>query len=71
MAFSYYSSNPLVYGNNSDGKGIYLNNNFLKDNSNTEDHSTKVYDMPSDYCLTGDENFGVEEVEIFQIILND
>ena len=71
LAFYYYSSNPLVYGNNSDGKGIYLNNNFLKDNSNTEDHSTKVYDMPSDYCLTGDENFGVEEVEIFQIILND
>ena len=71
LAFYYYSSNPLVYGNNSDGKGIYLNNNFLKDNTNVEDHSTKVYDMPSDYCLTGDKNFDVEEVEIFQIILND
>ena len=35
---------------------------------NKEDHSTKVYDVPSDYCLTGKKNFMVKEVEIFQII---
>ena len=52
MAFFYYNSNPLVYGNDFDGKGIYLNNNFLKDNSKAENHSTRVYDVPSDYCLT-------------------
>ena len=68
LAFVYFGRNPLVYGNDSDGKGIYLNENFLKDKYNTEDHSTRVYDVPSNYCLTGEKNFEVEEVEIFQII---
>ena len=68
LAFVYFGSNPLVYGNDSDGKGIYLNENFLKDKYNTEDHSTRVYDVPSDYCLTGEKKFEVEEVEIFQTI---
>ena len=68
LAFAYYSSEPLVYGNDGDGKGIYLKENFLKDKYNNEDHSTRVYDVPSDYCLTGENNFEVEEVEIFQII---
>ena len=67
LAFAYYSSNPLVYGNNCDAKGIYLNNNFLK-NENNEDHSTRVYDVPSNYCLTGEKSYRVDEVEVFQII---
>ena len=67
LAFAYFDGNPLTYGNDYDSKGIYLNNNFLKFN-NREDQSTRVYDVPSDYCLTGEKNFEVEEVEIFQII---
>ena len=67
LAFAYFDGYPLTYGNDYDSKGFYLYNNFLK-NTNIENHSTRVYDVPSDYCLTGEQNFGVEEVEIFQII---
>ena len=66
-AFACFSLNTLVYGNAANGKGIYLNDNFLK-NKNREDQSTKVYDVTSDYCLTGEKDFEVEEVEIYQII---
>ena len=67
-AFSCYSdSDTLVYGNQSDGKGIYLTDNFLS-NSNREDQSTRVYEVPSDFCLTGEKDFKVDEVEVYQII---
>ena len=66
LAFAYYDGNPLVYGNDCDGKGIYLNENFLERESR-EDHFTRVYNVTSDYCLTNERNFEVEEVEIFQI----
>ena len=67
-AFSCYSrSNTLVYGNKSDGKGIYLPNNFLSC-LNREDQSTRIYEVPSDFCLTGEKDFEVDEVEVYQII---
>ena len=66
-AFGCYENYTLVYGNNWDGRGIYLYTNFFQ-KENKEDHSTRVYDVPSDYCLTGKKNFMVKEVEIFQII---
>jgi len=67
-AFScYQSSHTLIYGNKSDAKGIYLNNNFLSC-SNHEDQSTRIYEVPSDFCLTGEEDFNVDEVEVYQII---
>ena len=35
-----------------------------------EDHSTKVYDIPSDCYLTGESCSEVEEIEVFQIIFS-
>ena len=67
LAFSCFSGSTLVYGNDGDGKGIYLNDGFLKQ-SNREEQSTKAYDVPSDYCLTGQRDFWVNEAEVFQII---
>ena len=67
QSFTCYNGYTLVYGNNGDGKGAYLPENFFKKESR-EDQSTKVYDVPSDYCLTGQKNFMVNEAEVFQII---
>ena len=67
IAFSCFSGNTLVYGNDCDSKGIYLYDGFLK-KQNREDQSTKAYDVPSDYCLTGQREFMVNEAEVFQII---
>ena len=63
--YPYYQS--LVYGNNGDGKGIYIPNEFLK-NKGSENLSTKVYNVPSDYCLSGESNFLVKEIEVYQVI---
>ena len=35
-----------------------------------EDHSTKVYDIPSNYYLNGESCSEVEEIEVFQIIFS-
>ena len=59
--------NCLVYGNNQDGKGLILESDFLI-NESKEDLSSKVFDVPSDFCLSGEEYFNVEEVEVYQII---
>ncbi len=57
----------LVYGNNYDGYGIILYDNFLKIN-NKENHKSRVYNVPSDFCLSGENYFEVEEVEVYQVI---
>ncbi len=57
----------LIYGNNGSSNGIYLNENFLKE-KNIENHNPKVYNVPSDFCLTGENKFEVEEVEVYQIL---
>ena len=57
----------LSYGNNGDYDGICLEDNFKK-NKGFENHSTRVYDVPSDFCLSGGKKFDVEEVEVFQIL---
>ena len=67
FAFGCYEKYTLVYGNNWDGHGIYLYDNFFQ-KENKEEDSTRVNDVPSDYCLTGKKSFMVNEVEIFQII---
>ena len=64
----YPGANCLVYGNNGDAAGIFLYPNFLKSKDNTENHKTRVYNVPSDYCLTGENIFEVEEVEVYQVI---
>ena len=58
----------LIYGNNKDGCGVALYRNFLKVKTNFENHKSRVYNIPSDYCLTDEYNFEVEEVEVYQII---
>ena len=63
----YPYSNHLVYGNNQDGTGIYISDNCFK-YGGEENHETKVYDMPSDYYLTGENKFEIEEIEVYQII---
>ena len=58
----------LIYGNNCDGKGIYLKSGFFNNKIVCrEDHSTKVYDVPSNYCLSGENNFYVAEVEVYNL----
>ena len=56
----------LIYGNDHDGKGLFLFSGFLS-RKNKENNSTRVYDVPSNYCLSGEEEFYVEEVEVYQI----
>ena len=55
----------LVYGNTG---GVYLKSNFLKVKNNFENHETRVYNVPSDFCLSGENCFEVEEVEVYQVI---
>lgn len=57
----------MVYGNNEDGNGFYIVDGFLKQES-YENHSTKVYDVPSDYCLSESRTFYAEVIEVYQII---
>ena len=63
----YPNSNHLVYGNNYDGAGLYINNNCFK-KGGEENHRTRVYDMPSNNFLTGEKQFEIEEIEVYQII---
>ena len=60
----------LVYGHNGDGKGLYLYSGFL-DEFGYENHSSKVYNTSTDFCLSGESQFKVEEVEVFQIIYDE
>ena len=57
----------LIYGNNNDRYGIRLLNNFFEKN-NFENMATKIYDTPSNFCLSGNNIFLVKEVEVYQII---
>ena len=56
----------LIYGNNFDGKGMYFASGFFK-NACRENQSTKVYDVPSDHCLSGENDFYVDEVEVYNL----
>jgi hypothetical protein len=69
LAIASYSdhSSFLTYGNNGDGCGIYLKNNFLTEGGK-ENHTSKVYNVDSQYCLSTEENFSVEEVEVYYIL---
>jgi len=62
-------SSFLAYGNNGDGDGcgIYLRNNYLTKGGH-ENHASKVYNVDSPYCLSTEENFEIEEVEVYNII---
>ena len=57
----------LAYGNNGDGFGIYMYNNCFK-SGGIENHKTKVYDVPSNNYLTGENQFEIEEIEVYQIV---
>ena len=49
---------------------IYLNDGFLKRNDNVERNASYyTYDVSSDVEFTGESKFGVEEVEVYQILL--
>ena len=63
--FPYYDL--VVYGNNKDGYGIYICDKFLSVNS-VENHKSRVYDVPSNYCLSGENLFNIVELEVYQII---
>ena len=68
IAISCYPNNyTLVYGNKDDRYGIRLFNNFLEKN-NYENLASKVYDAPSDYCLSGHNKFEVQDAEVYQVI---
>ena len=67
-AIECYPDNCLVYGNNRDSCGVCLEKNFLKTKDNFENHKTRVYNVPSDFCLSGENEFEVEEVEVYQVI---
>ena len=59
----------MVYGNNFDDCGLCIDNDA--DGCCCENLSNKVFDAPSDYCLSGEEKFGIEECEVFQIIFKN
>ena len=68
IAISCYPDNfTLVYGNKDDRYGIRLFSNFLQKTC-YENLSNKVYNVTSDYCLTGYNKFNVQEAEVFQVI---
>ena len=65
----------LIYGNNLDGCGLYLdedryNKQHMPPLLVKENHSTKVYDIPSDCYLTGESCSEAEDIEVFQIIFS-
>ena len=57
----------LVYGNDGHGEGLRIPSGFLK-SDNWENNSKKVYDLPSDNCLSGEQTFSIEDLEVYQII---
>ena len=63
----YPNEDCLVYGNNGDAQGLCLYNKFLS-YGGYENHSSKVYDATSDYCLSNKNRFYISEVEVYQII---
>ena len=57
----------MVYGNKSDGCGLCIDNDTK--GCCCENLSNRVFDSPSNYCLSGEEkDFDIEECEVFQII---
>ena len=60
----------LMYGNNDDRFGIRLLNGFLGRNS-YENLESKAYDVPTKFCLTGNNIFLTEEAEVYQVIFID
>ena len=60
-------SSFLTYGNNADSCGIFLYDNFLQKKNGNENHKSRVYNVTSDYCLSGENCFNVEEVEVFNV----
>ena len=70
--YAIYSANDgyfLIYGNNCDACGIYLYSKKHRKKTK-ENHQTKVYDVPSNNCLSGETEFTVEEIEVYQIIFS-
>ena len=60
----------MVYGNKSDGGGLCIDNDA--NGPCCENLFNNVYDVPSKYCLSGEEkDFGIEECEVYQIIFMD
>ena len=45
---------------------MYFESGFFK-NACRENQSTKVYDVPSDHCLSGENDFYVDEVEVYNL----
>ena len=69
LAVCCYSNHSsfLTYGNNADSCGIFLYDNFLQKKNGNENHKSRVYNVTSDYCLSGENCFNVEEVEVFNV----
>ena len=61
-------SGILFYGNNRDSCGIFLRNNFLTGKQGIENHRTRVYNVTSNYCLSEENYFAIQDVEVFRII---
>jgi len=65
-AMYYHLSYGPCFGYSCD---LYLNDGFLTRNDNVERNASYfTYDVPSDVELTGESKFGVEEVEVYQIL---
>ena len=57
-----------VFGNNFDCSVICIKNKFLINDKSYEDHKTNVYNIPSNHYFSGEKNFYVKEIEVYQII---
>ena len=64
-------SSFLGYGCSGDGKayGIFLRDNYLTKGGG-ENHTSRVYNIDSQNCLSTEKDFYVEEVEVYNIIFN-
>jgi len=56
-----------MYGNNYDRYGLRIKSGFLE-TGNYENFNNKSYDINEQYGLSGENEFFVEELEVFLII---
>ena len=69
-AIRFFNNHSFMIGNTANSDGIYSSGNFLSNQSTEGYNNTKVYDIPGNYPLSGENNFTISELEIFTIIFN-
>ncbi len=58
---------PFFFGNTTKKDGLYVYDQFLTNGRSFEDQSTKVYDVPNKFELSGESRFFIEDAEVYHI----